>query len=94
MLKRNASKKDHILSRPNWARKVRELKRKQRWETEKGFIVVGSIVVESVVVGSVVIETIFVGSVVVESVVRGGLEVHMHPKSWHCQNCVDPSPHP
>ena len=50
------------------------MKRKQRWETEKGFIVVGSIVVESVVVGSVVIETIFVGSVVVESVVRGGLE--------------------
>ena len=44
------------------------MKRKQRWETEKGFIVVGSIVVESVVVGSVVIETIFVGSVVVESV--------------------------
>ena len=70
------------------------MKRKQRWETEKGFIVVGSIVVESVVVGSVVIETIFVGSVVVESVVRGGLEVHMHPKSGHCQNWVDPSPHP
>ena len=22
--------------------------------------------------------------------VRGGLGVHMHPKSWHCQNWVDP----
>ena len=26
--------------------------------------------------------------------VRGGLGVHMHPKSWHCQNWVDLQPHP
>ena len=25
--------------------------------------------------------------------IRDGLGVHMHPKSWHCQNWVDP-PHP
>ena len=25
-------------------------------------------------------------------IVRGGLGDHMHPKSWHCQNWVDPPP--
>ena len=26
------------------------------------------------------------------SFLRDGLGVHMHPKSWHCQNWVDPNP--
>ena len=28
------------------------------------------------------------------AMVRGGLRVHMHPKSWHCQYWVDLPPTP